>query len=117
MQSKRNSELKKRFVEWSSSSTSHGYPNIFRTDKWLIKIMWFLFILLSTGFCFYMVTKSVMDYLNHDVVTKIRVFNEAPIEFPTITICNLNPFTTNASIEYINNMKQNGTIKVNIIEF
>jgi hypothetical protein len=104
MHSKRNKELKKRFVEWSSSSTSHGYPNIFRTDKWPIKIMWLFFLLLSTGVCFYMVTKSVTDYLNHEVVTKIRVFNEQMMEFPTITICNLNPFTKKASLEYINTL-------------
>jgi hypothetical protein len=102
MQSKRNEELKKRFVEWSSSSTSHGYPNIFRTDKWGIRIMWLFFLLVSTGFCFYMVTRSIMDFLGYEVVTKIRVFNEVPIEFPTITICNINPFTTSASLELFN---------------
>jgi hypothetical protein len=84
--------LKQIFLEWAESSTSHGFPNIFRTKIIAIKIMWLIFLIVSSGLCGYMVMKSILDYLSFDVITKIRIQNEVPMEFPTITICNLNPF-------------------------
>jgi hypothetical protein len=87
------SKFYERFVEWSSTSTSHGLPNIFRTHNIGLKIMWLLFFLFSTAICGFMIARSIIEYLNYDVVTKIRVLHENPSEFPTITICNINPFT------------------------
>jgi hypothetical protein len=46
-----------------------------------------------------MCTEAVIDYLNWEVVTKVRVYSEIPIEFPVITVCNLNPWTGNASVD------------------
>jgi hypothetical protein len=38
------------------------------------------------------------------VVTKVRVFSEIPAEFPTITICNLNPFAKNTTVDYMKDL-------------
>jgi len=92
LKSKRT-ELKTLLNGWAGSSTIHGYSRIFQTDKWPLRILWLLFSLASTGFLAFLVTKSIMDFLTHEVVTKIRVYNEVPLEFPTVTICNINPFT------------------------
>jgi hypothetical protein len=87
-------KIKQVFFEWCAVSTSHGIPNIVRTNNLSVKVLWSVFVLLSTGFCSFMITRSVLDYLKNDVVTKIRVFKEIPAEFPVITICNLNPLTS-----------------------
>ena len=92
-------KLKERFIEWATSSTSHGFPNIFRANNIFIKLMWLLFLICSSAMCGFMVVRSIMDYLSFDVVTKVRVYSEVPSEFPTITICNINPFAKNESIE------------------
>jgi hypothetical protein len=91
---RKREQIKELLVEWCSSSTSHGIPNIVRTENWSVKILWSIFVLLSTAFCAFMVTRAVLDYLKNDVVTKIRVYKEIPAEFPTITICNINPLTS-----------------------
>jgi hypothetical protein len=99
----KNSEFKKKakekIIEWCSSSTSHGLPNIARSDKFSVKVMWFIFVLISTGLCAFMVSRSVIDFASFDVVTKIRVYRDVPVAFPTITICNINPLTTNYSLD------------------
>jgi hypothetical protein len=102
-------ELKHYFKEWSKSTTIHGYPNIFRTENKLTKTMWILLLFFSTFLCSYMITKAVMDYLSYDVVTQIRVLSETPVEFPTVTICNSNPFTTEASYDLIKRVYFNKT--------
>jgi len=92
-------ELKEAFVNWASSSTSHGFPNIFRTNILILKLIWLAFLLIATGACIYMCTEAVLDYLDWEVLTKVRVYSEIPIEFPVITVCNLNPWTGNLSVD------------------
>ena len=94
-------KIYKKFVELSSSSSFHGYPNMFRTNYWPVRIMWLACFLGSAAFCGFIIYKSVNDYLNYDVVTEIREYKEAPSPFPTITICNINPFATFFSFEYL----------------
>ena len=54
-------------------------------------------ITLFSGFVY-----SLIEYFNYNVITEIR-FNEADsIEFPIITICNINKLSTDYSIEYLN---------------
>ena len=67
------SKIKKKFIEWSISSTSHGYPHIFRNSRTSIKILWTICFIISAGLCAFMVYKSIMDYLKFDVVTKVKL--------------------------------------------
>jgi hypothetical protein len=52
------------------------------------KILWFLFITVSTVFCSYISTRQVLDYYDYKTDTVISLENEQELEFPTITICN-----------------------------
>lgn len=99
-------KLKIRLIltEALSASTSHGIPNIVRSNKISIKIMWSFFFLISTCLFSYMMISSILSYYEFDVTTKIRVLHEYRAVFPTVTICNLNQFTTNYSLEYLRNV-------------
>jgi len=44
-----------------------------------------------------------MDYAEYEVVTQIKLITERPINFPAITICQYNPFTTPFAQELISN--------------
>jgi hypothetical protein len=64
-----------------------------------------------------LIGKSISEYFEYEVVTKIRVLNEIPFEFPTINICSLNPLVTNEFIEFENNflrMATNKTFDANV---
>ena len=78
-------------------STSHGIPNLMRTNRISIKILWALCFLASVSFCSYMVFKIVADFLNYETVSKIERITEIESKFPTISFCNVNPFTTSES--------------------
>jgi hypothetical protein len=89
-------KIKEILKETALSSTSHGIPNIVRSTSSILKVIWMACFIASTGFCSYLVVKSIMSYLDREVVTKISVIYENPSTFPTITLCNLRPFIGDA---------------------
>ena len=79
--------IREKFIEWSLSSTSHGFPNIFRTSKMPIRIMWLVFLTISISLCSYLIMESIFEYLEHDVITKIREIAQEKLEYPALSIC------------------------------
>ncbi len=75
-------------------STGHGYPNILRTDKLVVKIVWSVLFLSSLAFCFYLVVEGFIDFMEYGVTSKIRIENQSPLTYPAITVCNSKPFMT-----------------------
>lgn len=83
----------------SLTTTVIGVPNLIKTKKIQIKILWLVSLILSSGFCFYLIIQSILDYSKFEVVTKIEILDQIPSSFPTISICNENSLLTNRSIE------------------
>ena len=72
-----------------------GFSGIFsRTTGSLIRCMWVLVLILSAIFCLVLIVKSIQEYLRYEVSTRTRLLTEQQSVFPTIIICNQNPFTT-----------------------
>lgn len=94
-------KIKQKFIEWSQSSTSHGYPNIFRTKNIVVKIMWLIFFLAGIGVGIYMVVRGVNQYFEYEVTTQIRRLRADSLVFPAVSICNINPFVTEAGRLYV----------------
>ena len=69
------------------TSTSHGIPNIVRTDRLGFKIMWTIVVILAGVACGYFIFKNVSDFLQFDYFTKTELINERPMRLPAITIC------------------------------
>ncbi|CAF0716018.1 unnamed protein product [Brachionus calyciflorus] len=93
--------LKNSVLEVILSSTSHGIPNIVRSSNMIVKLVWIASTLLSSGLCAYMITQSFLKYFSYDVITKTRYINEFKTIFPSVTVCNLNFFTSENSIKFI----------------
>ena len=78
-------KILEKSIEIGLGSTSHGIPNIIRTDRKCLKIMWLILFLLSSSAGIYLVIESFSNYFSFEVVTSIKVVKEMPTEFPTIT--------------------------------
>ena len=87
-------KIKNEWKEIVLSSTSHGLPNILRSDRLFFKVFWTFFILVCSSYCLYSIVKSIRSYYEYEVVTKIEVIDEKPTQFPAVTICNLNLLAT-----------------------
>lgn len=87
-----SNEIKDKFVTWGESTTFHGIPNILRAKEIIWKIIWLACFLTSLGFCSYLIRKTLVQYLNHEVTTIIRTIPQTQVQFPQVSICNENMF-------------------------
>ena len=93
-------------------STSHGIPNAIRNTHLPMKIMWSISFILSTALCSCLIIQSIMQYLEFDVITKVRIVSETEAEFPRIAICNINPFQTQYAMSFYEKKRD-----MNLFEF
>jgi len=87
-------KLLKKLYDLVESSTSHGLPNIFRTQRIFIKIIWAFCFAVALGACLYQVYNGFFDYFQYDTVSKTEYITEIPSVFPTVSICSVNPLST-----------------------
>ena len=69
----------------------------------------FLFLtryLFFKALCSYIISNDILAFTKYDVVTKVNIINESPIQIPIITLCNLNGYTTEATQELINRIRK-----------
>lgn len=97
----KNDELYEHLREWAAKTTGHGLPQLVSSKRLYQKIIWLVFILISFSLCSFMITKSIVRYLEHDVTTRIRVEHQENIVFPAISFCNLNPFLSYSAYRYL----------------
>jgi acid-sensing ion channel 5 len=86
--------MKAALREQILASTSHGLPNALRNRHLPMKTMWSISFVLSTALCSVLIIQSIIQYLEFEVITKVRIVGETEAEFPRITICNLNRYHT-----------------------
>ena len=79
---------------------------IFETPYFTVSAFLFIFILISTGLAAYLVTQTIMSYLSYEVTTTTRIMYESSSQFPKITICNCNPFTSKNSTEFLRRINE-----------
>lgn len=98
-------------LDAARESTTHGIDHMFKRTNRFIQIMWLLSFLASTSVCAYYISQSITDYLSFDTVTKAEQVYVVSTQFPAVSICNVNPFLTNASYEFVQNLLiKNGLI-------
>jgi len=103
---KKSPRIKAAFLEWSNSFTAQCYPKIFQNNSnKCLQLTWSLvFILFSCLTCWFAVL-GIVDYLEYEVVTRIRIHTGNEIIFPLITLCNTNPLTSKKSNDLLKSMQ------------
>ncbi len=97
--------LKKELSLWLQKTTFHGLPNLFVRDSNIAsKLLWSVSILISGGFCSFLIIQTLFNFLNYEVITKVQVVNKIPFEFPKVTICSSSAFTTSKAIQFLNHI-------------
>jgi len=89
------------------SNAGYALNRILKKNNFFIRFMWLLSLILFSCFCSYLIMKTITNYLEYEVVTKIKIINENPSPFPAISICNLTPFDRYDSGKYIDNIAEN----------
>ena len=92
--------IRKRF----ESSSIILFPNLIKSEFYLTKIVWIGCFFLSASWCGWFISRSIFDYLNYNIVTRTLVKHRSGLIFPIVSICNINPFTTEYSNNFINSI-------------
>ena len=79
-----------------------GLPNILRAPIILLKLTWLAILLTFVGVCAYLVVGSLKEYLKYEVTTKTRMLQEQQAIFPTFTICQVNPLSSDYATYLMN---------------
>ena len=95
-------QILKLFKSKLESSSFIMLPNVFKSEYFLLKILWLILSIVSASYCGLLISKSITDYYNFDVITKTEVKYETILKFPVITLCSLNTFNTDYANDYIN---------------
>ena len=97
------SESIEHVVEQVEMLKMDGLSNILRSKNVLLKLFWLATLVSFVCVCVVLVVGSVVDYLQYEVSTKTRLFQEQQAVFPTFTLCQVNPFSTDRAIAMMAN--------------
>lgn len=89
------------FINSAQESTTHGIPHFFRRRNLVLRSLWALSFTASAIFCSFLIFQSVSAYFDYNTVTKVQRIYMSSSEFPTVTVCSLNPYMTDVSHQYV----------------
>jgi hypothetical protein len=91
--------------EWSLASSAQCLPKIFQYDNVLVRVIFVFILLVFLCGTFLLLVRALFDYFSYDVVSQIRIYDEATLTYPVITICDANPFTSKEAEEILKEFK------------
>ena len=94
MNKKKKSAIEKVLRDWSLQATFHCYPKLFQNYSLLARIFWFSCFLAFAGLTAFFVFMALTQFFEYETVSKIEIITEKPSPFPTVTLCDNNPFTS-----------------------
>ncbi|XP_046578807.1 amiloride-sensitive sodium channel subunit beta-like [Haliotis rubra] len=77
--------------DFADNTSAHGVRKLHAKSHWLFKVIWLLLLLCATGNILMQVWQLINQYQRRPVTTKTTIHSRS-LEFPTVTLCNLNPF-------------------------
>ena len=95
------SEILAEIKETLSSSSIHSFPNIVQNKFKSIKIVWAICFFVSSAACAFYITTAISEFLEYDSVSKTSIKYVSKIDFPIISICDANAFTTEYATEFL----------------
>ena len=97
--------MKNRSVEYWCFELSNlkidGIRHIARAKHKLSRLFWSMIFLISACVCIFLIVSSINEFQRFEVVTISRLLQEEKSVFPSVTICNINPFTTDYSVSLV----------------
>jgi hypothetical protein len=108
----RNKKIKERIILLIKDSTVHGLPKALKANYLISKIVWILFFIGSISYCIYLILTAISSFFQYNTVTNIETKTEIPADFPVITICNLNQFQKNNSLDVLKNYSEASLVKL-----
>ncbi|XP_077870415.1 epithelial sodium channel subunit gamma-like [Saccoglossus kowalevskii] len=92
----KNQSVKDVFSDLLANSSSHGLPNIHRSENLVGKLLWSMVFFTGLGVFCWQVSELARAFRNRDVSVQLKVHFNTSINFPAVTVCNINPVKLSA---------------------
>ena len=99
-------KIKKIIKENLTNEMAQAFVKVFDTQHASLKVFWIISLVLTNALSSYLIIESFVAYFNYEVSTTSRNIFETPTQFPKITICNYNPFTTQYALEFLSDLNK-----------
>jgi hypothetical protein len=96
--------LKEEVFEFCARTDINAFTKVFEYKNPFAKLAWLVFLFGALAFTGWVMSTGVLDFLQWPVQSQIGVYFENPTEFPAVTFCDVNPFTTKESHTVYNNI-------------
>jgi hypothetical protein len=107
-------KIKSEIRETLSSSSIHSFPNIIQNKYKTVKFIWAVCFIVSSASCAYFIATSISEYFEYDVVSKSTINYKSKVDFPIISICGTNAFSTDFAFDF---MRQNFELNMSDFDF
>ena len=88
-------KIKETLIKWSQDTGFQAFPRIFQDELYFsIRLVWLIVFLSLSGITGYLCMQSILMYLQWGTVSTIEIVREVPTKFPSLTLCDSNPFTS-----------------------
>ena len=82
--------MNKILVRFADKTSVQGIIYIKEAGRWASRSVWIFLFLLGTAAVMWQLSDIIRRYLQHPIATTIDI-GYSTLEFPTVTVCNMNP--------------------------
>ncbi|XP_076075969.1 bile acid-sensitive ion channel-like [Mytilus galloprovincialis] len=110
-----NDNVLSLWKDFSQSTGFHGINKLSHSTNKLRLVIWSIILLACTTFLAIFVTTQIIDYYNYPVNTNMYTETHSEMQFPAVTICNLNSLKRNSILN--DTRMENHYLKLSLLEF
>ncbi|KAM7446208.1 ligand-gated sodium channel [Porites harrisoni] len=89
------------FYDFLGYTTVHGAGRVVASGHWIRKLCWGLLILGTLGFLTMQIPNLYQMYRERPLATRVAIEHDTSLNFPSITICDMNPLRKDDVQEYL----------------
>ncbi|THD25780.1 FMRFamide-activated amiloride-sensitive sodium channel [Fasciola hepatica] len=87
-------QIRGQFRQFCETTSLRGVPRIVNTRDSKRRLLWVVFVAVFFVGCITCLTFIINQYLEFDVIHQPKKLSDSPRPFPSVTLCNLRPFST-----------------------
>lgn len=82
----------RRFMKYIRATSTHGIAHVFTGKSKTRRVFWALLLLAAISYCLYAIIIETLEFKSIPTSTTIYTEHAGSLEFPAVTLCNLNSY-------------------------
>jgi hypothetical protein len=93
--------FEKSFLNFLEYSTIGGLSDLGKRKALYLRIFWMIVVFICSSYALVTIIETIKIYYNYEVILAFDKYQDMPIKFPAITICNENQFNERYAFNYL----------------